>query len=155
MAALSSEVALEVSRRLLNELLPWSFADGALVLMLAPSIDEEDALENPNAVSIDPDGNLIVELVLVERDADSGVILDANEQPVALIPNVAEHAEARARSYLRGLELALERSVRTLPPEPRLPAHFVFADVLADSALKTTEDFARALAAPERLGSMK
>jgi len=148
------EASLEVFRRLLDESLPWSFADGELVLVLAPSI-EEDVLENPNAVSIDAHGNLNVELVLIRRVPDSGEILDANEQPVLLVPNVAEHTEARVRSYLRGHELALTRCVNALPSEPHLPMRFVFPELLADGSLKTSEDFARALAAPERLGSMK
>jgi len=154
MVALRPEASLEVGRRLLDESLPWSFADGALVLVLAPSI-EEDVLENPDAVSIDAHGNLNVQFVLIRRAPDSGEILDVHEQPLLLVPNFALHGEARVRSYLRGLELALERCVSVVPPEPHLPKHFVFPEVMADSALKTSEDFARALATPERLGSMK
>jgi len=155
MVALNPEASLEVGRRLLEESLPWSFAGGALVLVLAPSVDDEEALENPDAVSVDEKGDLWAQFVLVVRNAESGEILDAHEQPVLLIPNLAAQLEGRLKSYLRGIELALERSVRVLPPEQRLPMHFVFPEVLADDKLETGEDFARALSAPERLGAMK
>ena len=154
MVALRPQASLELGRRLLDESLPWSFADGALVLVLAPSV-EEDVLENPDAVSIDVHGNLNVQFVLIRRAPDSGEILDVHEQTLLLVPNFALHGEARVRSYLRGHDLALERCVSVVLPEPHLPAQFVFPAILADSSLRTSEDFARALTALERLGSMK
>ncbi len=146
-----SDATLVRARKLLDELLPWSFAAGALVLMLAPSIDDPEA-ENPDAVSLDEAGGLVVHFVLIQREPDSGEIVDVSEQPVLLIPELVRHGPARARNYLMGLRLALDQTVQRVPAEPRLPEHFMFSEVLADTALTTRDDFARALAAPTRLG---
>lgn len=154
--SLSSEsiALLDAANLLLEEVLPWSSSDGALVLAQAPSFDDEGQ-SSANAPQIDEAGNLNATLVLVYFDPVTAEVVNANEQPVTLIPKFASHARTRAGSYLRGLTSALSNAVIRVPEDQSLmPAHLLFSELLEDATLVSASDFARAITKSERLKTL-
>jgi hypothetical protein len=145
---------LDAANLLLEEVLPWSSSDGALVLALAPSFDEEGQ-PSASPLQIDEAGNLNAALVLVYFDPVTAEVVNANEQPVKLVPDFALHARGRAGNYLRGLTSALSSAVLRVPEDQSLlPAHLLFTELFEDTTLNSASDFARAITKSERLRTL-
>lgn len=113
-----------------------------------------DISSHPDPLWCDEDGRLYVALsIACFEDGDEQSVSDVREQQVCL-GGFAEHAPARWSAFLLGTLRALPAIVAARGGiDATLPADLIYLEALADPDLASEDDFAAALADPERLAA--